>query len=225
MSPSAGTTWAMPGLFRHEHPERRALRLEVRLLHVSEVLAIHLERHRPVCADDELVRVVHVEDVRRALLALPGQSPRSDLGETPRFELSRRDEVEPELELRLRRDAQRDPADVAVRVAVCHKRERDAAEAHHLHGRREARTALGEDPRERAGERKIVRSLAARSAERVDTAYDLRVDPEAAAEREASAVDATQRYAPLGSRGRKRTSRGDRVPGQAESARENTRRA
>src|SRR3954468_13849221 len=100
MSPSAGTTWAMPGLFRHEHPERRAFRFEVRLLHVSEVLAVHLERHRPVRAHDQLVRVVHVEDVGRTLLPLPGEGPGGDLGQSPRPDLPWGDEVEPELELR-----------------------------------------------------------------------------------------------------------------------------
>src|SRR5215213_6004884 len=104
MSPSAGTTWAMWGLFRHEHPERRALRFEVRLLDVTEVFAVHLKRRRPVRSDDELVGVVHVEDVRRPLLALPGDHPGGDLGQTPRLELSGGDEVEPELELRLRGD-------------------------------------------------------------------------------------------------------------------------
>src|SRR5580765_6899505 len=101
MSPSAGTTWAMPELFRHEHPERRALRFEVCLLHVTEVLAVDLERHRPVRADDELVRVVYVEDVGRTLLPLPGESPGGNLGQSPRPELPRGDEVEPELEFRL----------------------------------------------------------------------------------------------------------------------------
>src|SRR4029453_11227314 len=117
MSPSAGTTWAMPGLFRHEHPERRALRFEVRLVDVSEVLAVDLERGRSVGAHHELVRIVHVEDVRGALLALAGKRPGSDLGQAPCLELAGCDEVEAELELRLRRDAQRNAADVAVRVA------------------------------------------------------------------------------------------------------------
>src|SRR4051794_16097882 len=146
MSPSAGTTWAMPGLFRHEHPERRALRLEVRLVDVAEVFAVHLERHRPVRADDELVRVVHIQDVRGTLLPLPGERPGGDLGQSPCLELTRGDEVEPELELRLRRDAEWYPAHVAVRMAVGDEREGDAAEPFHLHGRHEARPTLGEDP-------------------------------------------------------------------------------
>src|SRR6187549_826389 len=105
MSPSAGTTWAMPELFRHEHPERRALCFEVRLLHVAEVLAVHLERHRPVRAHDQLVGIVHIEDVGGTLLALPSEGPGGDLGQSPRLDLPWGDEVEPELELRLRRDA------------------------------------------------------------------------------------------------------------------------
>src|SRR5262245_8996084 len=111
MSPSAGTTWAMPGLFRHEYPERRPLRLEMRLAGVAEVLAVHLERHRPVCADGQFVGVVHVENVRRALLPPPGERPNCDLRKPPRLEAPGRDEVEPELEIRLRRDPEREASD------------------------------------------------------------------------------------------------------------------
>src|SRR6188768_1678868 len=114
MSPSAGTTWAIPGLFRHEHTERRALRYEVRLLHVAEILAVDLERHRPVRADDEFVGVVHVEDALRPHLPLTRKRPGRDLRQVPRPELPRRDQIETELELRLRRDTKRDAADVAV---------------------------------------------------------------------------------------------------------------
>src|SRR6188474_3068269 len=142
MSPSAGTTWAMPGLFRHEHPERRALRFEVSLLDVAEVLAVHLKRHRPVGADDELVGVVDVENVRRALLALPGESPRGHLRKPPRLEIARRNEVEAELELCLRCDAKRNAADVAVRMTVRDEGKSDAAEALDLHHRIEPGAAL-----------------------------------------------------------------------------------
>src|SRR5215510_2796572 len=107
MSPSAGTTWAMPELFRHEHPERRALRFEVRLVRVAEVLAVDLERHRSISPDDELVCIVDVEDVRRVLLPLPGEHPAGHLRQAPRIELARGDQVEPELELRPRSNAQR----------------------------------------------------------------------------------------------------------------------
>src|SRR4051812_13031085 len=100
MSPSAGTTWAIRGLFRHEHPERRALGFEVRLLDVTEVFAVHLQRQRTVGAHGELVGIVDVEDVRRADLALACEHPAGDFGEAPRPELARRDQIESALELR-----------------------------------------------------------------------------------------------------------------------------
>src|SRR6185503_703572 len=224
MSPSAGTTWAMPGLFRHEHPERRALGFEVRLFHVAEVLAVDLERHRPVGADDELVGVVDVEDVRRALLALTGERPGGHLGQAPRLDLARRDEVEAELELRLRRDAKRNAAHVAVRMAVGDKGEGDAAEALDLHHRLEPSTALGEDSRQGARKGEVARALARRPPERVDAAHELGIDPEAAAEREPAAVDSPERDPPLCPRRRERPRGRDRVTRDAERAREDARR-
>src|SRR4026209_2652782 len=104
MSPSAGTTWAMPGLFRHDHPERRAFGFGRRLLDVAEILAVDLERDGPVGAQRHLVEVVDVEHVRRALLALAREDPARDLGQAPRPELARRHEIESELELGSGRD-------------------------------------------------------------------------------------------------------------------------
>src|SRR4029079_19577122 len=121
--------------------------------------------------------VVHVEDVRGTLLSFSGESPGGYLGQSPRHELPRGDKVEPELEFRLWCDAQRDPAHVAVRVAVGDERKGDAAKPFHLHGRREARTTFGEDPRERPGEGEVVRPLAARSPERRRRERALRREP------------------------------------------------
>jgi hypothetical protein len=67
-------------LSRHQDSQRGALGLEVRLGDVPQVLAVRLQGRGPVAHDANLVRIVDVEDVRRAVLTAAGEEPPGDLG-------------------------------------------------------------------------------------------------------------------------------------------------
>ena len=99
------------GIYRgsHEDVDRVALGLEHDVLDVAEILAVGLQRQRPVARDLDPVDVVRVEHVARRLLAAAPSDVRERAAATRR-DADRRDEVEAELEPRLRRDVQREPA-------------------------------------------------------------------------------------------------------------------
>ena len=100
---------------------------------VAEVLAVGLQRQRAVAADDDPVEVVARDDVVRLELALAAHDvAAASRGTSRRPHARRRDEVEPVLEPRVRRDVQRDRARVRVRIAVRDEDERGAADAFDL---------------------------------------------------------------------------------------------
>src|SRR5687767_13423602 len=77
-SRAAGATWAMTELFRDDDRQRFPLRLEVGRGYVAEVLAVRLERCRRVTLDSDLVGVVQVKEMARALLARAAENPVDD---------------------------------------------------------------------------------------------------------------------------------------------------
>jgi hypothetical protein len=168
------------------------LGLEVRLAHVPQVLTVDLKRYRRVTHDPELVRVVHVKEVTRALLSTSCEHPPGQLGEDTSAKTPWRDEVEPELEAGPRRDAKGKPAHVAVGIAVRDERKGHSPNAHYLHRRVEASALLGEDAEQRSGGGYVARSVAALASQRVDAANQLGVEAEARVEREAPPVHAAE---------------------------------
>src|SRR4051812_10824271 len=92
-------TGSTPGLCRSdEHGQRLALGLELGALDVTEVLAVRLERQRPVADDLDPVEVVRVRDVRAAQRRAPGREVGEQARDVHRPDRPRRHEVEPELE-------------------------------------------------------------------------------------------------------------------------------
>ena len=101
-----GPGGAMPAATRAR--SRRPLGLEHRVLDVSEVLAVDLERQRPVADDLEPVGVVHVDEVARARPVAAAERATSAMrGMSARAHPLRRDEIETALPARLRAPAGR----------------------------------------------------------------------------------------------------------------------
>src|SRR4029077_18391552 len=113
---------------RRQNPDRIPLGFEDDGLDVAEVLAVDLKRQRTVRANLDPVEIMTVDDV---LCVLPTAAERiAEQARDPRRpDPPGRNEVEPELETRLRSYAQWAAACKGIRIAVGDQRERGAAEA------------------------------------------------------------------------------------------------
>src|SRR2546421_984499 len=120
-----------------EHRERAALGLEDRLGDVAEVLAVDLERERPVAGDLDPVEVMPVEHVR--VFDLPAAA--EEVAEVARDgacgDTGRGDQVEAELEPRLGRRVNRNGPRVRVWIGIRDEDKGGAPEAADLERRLE----------------------------------------------------------------------------------------
>ena len=78
-----------------QHRKRVAVALEHRLVDVSEILAIDLERLWPIAPHCEPIAVVEVRHLRRILLTLAAQHEADQAGEVARPDILRRDAAQP----------------------------------------------------------------------------------------------------------------------------------
>src|SRR5215204_1047878 len=159
---------------------------------VAEILAVHLQRQRPVRAQLDRVHVVKVEDAAR-LRRPAGHRDGDEARDRERADRAGPDEVQALLPSRLRRGTHRQPAEVRVRVAVRDERERGPAVPVHLDLGRQPSAPFGQDPGGRRQERAVGRPAAAFTPELVHAAHDLRREPESGCEPEAAAVHAPER--------------------------------
>ena len=164
--------------------------------HVAQILAVGLERERPVAHDLDSVEVVTVKDVPRLDLATAGEHVAQEPRQRERPDLRRRDHVQPELEPRFGRDVHRHAARIGVGIGVGHEREGRAAEPPHLERRLEAAAPAPDEPRGRAQIGRVARTLAVvATPERVHAAHELCVEADSRGEAEAPPVHPAERDA------------------------------
>ncbi len=176
-----------------------------------------------VALDLQLVHVVQVQRAGRGDLPAPGERPRREPRELPRRYGPRGDHVEAELEARVRRGMHGHRPRVGVRVAVGDQHERDAIPAEHGHRRLEPQAAADQDARQRADEGDVPRPAPVSPAELVHPANELRVEPDAGAERETAPVDAPQGDQPFAPGAGQQPGARNRVTREPERAGQDTR--
>src|SRR5439155_11703008 len=175
-----------------EHPHSASLRLEKRFRHVAEIFAVGLERKRAVARDLDPVEIVAGEQV--ANLSTAAQDVAHETRQRPRRDPRRRDDVEAELEPRLRGDVDRPRPRVGVGVSVRDQRERGPAQALDLQSRLEPAEPSAEEGRSLNDEREIAGTAAVvAAAQAVDAPDQLRVEADPGGEREPPSVDTPER--------------------------------
>src|SRR4051812_11641572 len=211
-----------------EYRERIPLRLEDRLLDVAQVLAVDLQRQRPVAPDRDPVDVGARVD-ERVLAEAAARRARQQPGQSRRPDRRRRDVAEAALEPRAVDEPQRQRPREGVRRAVGNEQERGAADALDLERGVESKARLHEQPERGSREGEIAGALSRVGAPaRVDPAHYLGVESDAGREREAPAVGAAEAdppRAPSGERRRDGASGVDGVAREPEGARQDARPA
>src|SRR5215208_4166961 len=214
LPPQPASTTAATSAALDQHRERIPLRLEDRLLDVAQVLAVDLQRQRPVALDRDAVDVgpsVHERVVAEAAARRARQEPREDRGADGR----RRDVAEAAFEPHAADEPQRQRTRIRVRRAVRDEQERRAADVLDLQHRVEPETRLREQSDHRAREGEVARALPrVGPPARVDPTHHLRVEADTRREREAPAVDPAERDPPRPARAerpRDRTSGIDQI--------------